>query len=262
MAKRSDPGSQLTALRLNTLDLDHPALAEFAHVDDVSLLKARTYTHLLVDTGRRENSRVIASFTGGRPALVEGRVGRGRTLLLTTTVDRDWSDLVVRTSFVPLVHQLVLYLSGALDSDEVATWEPGDRVTTSPPEGVGPLVLERPDGAEVSLEGDRDEALEQLTLEGIDVVGHYVVRRRGREGERVTFAVNASRDESDLEPASRERIDELLRTPGAGAQPTAIAAQRASVGEDDDPHRTRLWLYVLLSLFGLLLSEAWMVLRD
>lgn len=260
VAKRSDPGSQLTALRLSSLDFDHPALSEFAHVQDVSLLKARTYTHVLVDTGRRDDSRVIASFTGGRPALVEGKVGRGRTLFFTTSLDRDWSDLVVRTSFVPLVHQLVLYLAGALESEEIATWTPGDRVVTAAPGGLGPLALERPDGAEVSLEVEQGEEMEQLTLDGIDIVGHYTVRRRGREGERITFAVNASRDESLSGLVARDRVEEMLLTPGSGSQPTAVAASRTST-QEEDPHRTRLWPFVLLSLFGLLLSEAWMVLR-
>ena len=63
-------------------------------------------THVLVDTAGRPEAKVLASFTGGIPALVEAPLGRGRVLLLTTTIDRDWADLALRTSFPPLAQRM------------------------------------------------------------------------------------------------------------------------------------------------------------
>ena len=258
----SDPGSNaadLSALRLTSLDTEHPALAPFGLVDDVSLLKARTFTHALVDTAPGESSQVIAAFTGGRPALVEGSLERGRTLLFTTSIDRDWSDLVVRTSFVPLVHQLIRHLAGALEQDRRASWRPGDRVTVNLPGGVGPLVLERPDGGVIVLEPGERRAGEAMTLDEIDLPGHYTLRRQGSRDEEVVFAVNGSSAESEPGLANLERLGELLVTAGKGKIPARVA--QPSAPPPEDPHRTRLWPWVLLALFGLLLSEGWLVLR-
>jgi len=47
-----------------------------------------------------------------RPALVEKQVGKGRVMLLSTTVDREWTDLPIRTGFLPLVREAARRLVG------------------------------------------------------------------------------------------------------------------------------------------------------
>ena len=48
---------------------------------------------------------MVLRYENGAPALVEAEVGRGRVLLLTTTVDREWTDLPIRPGFLPLVQE-------------------------------------------------------------------------------------------------------------------------------------------------------------
>ncbi len=59
--------------------------------------------------------RVLASFDDGAPALVEGRRGKGRVLLFTSTADRDWTDWPIRTSFLPAMQRFAGWLAGGLD---------------------------------------------------------------------------------------------------------------------------------------------------
>ncbi|MGB0588842.1 MAG: BatA domain-containing protein [Myxococcota bacterium] len=254
------PDAALAALHITDFDLEHPVTALFASVDDVSLLKAKTYRVALLDpTGRR--ATVLASFTGGLPALVEGLHGDGRTMLWTTTIDRDWSDLALRTSFVPLVHQLMAHLARRDDGRDGANVTIGASVKVPLPAGRGGLVLHRPDGAEVMLEAPDGEAVDgvrSMTVSDIDVLGRYTLRRRSGGQERVSFTAHPDPLESDLIPASTESLDALLQREGDADQAPIQDTPRMT----SETARHPLWPYLLLGLFGLLLSEAWLVLRQ
>lgn len=250
--------AELMSLKIGDVDFEHPALAEFASVDDASLFLARTWTYALLDTVQRPDARVVASFSGGQPALVEASLGRGRVMMLTTSADRDWSDLVIRTSFVPLLQEVVLYLAGRLDGAGTTSHLVGELAEVPLPGGDGALVLERPDGTEVALPAPAADEERSIQLTDIDLVGHYTLRRRVGEVEGVAFAVNAAAAESDLAPAERGQLEAVLARAGEGAMPAA--ASRATP-ETPDSRKTRVWPWILVALFWLLASEAWLVIR-
>lgn len=263
VARRDDPSAVLSTLTIGNVDFNHPAMAEFEIVEDASLFHARVYTYALIDARMREGTRVVASFTGGVPGLVEASLGRGRTMMLTTTIDRDWSDLAIRTSFLPLVHQLVLYLSGKLERQSGASLMVGEPAVVPIPEGDGPVVVQRPDGVEVTLTEEVAPDQDEITVVETDVVGHYLVRRTAGRGEEQAFSVNADRAESRLSRADPKALEELLATPGTGtALPGAEEPGAEAEGGLEDSNRTPIWPVILVLLFGLLASEAWLVLRS
>ena len=251
----------IPSLLFGDVDFEHPALREFASVDDASLFLARTWTYALVDTAQRAGARVLASFSAGQPALVEAGVGRGRVMMLTTSADRDWSDLVIRTSFVPLLQEIAMYLAGRLDGAGSTSHVVGSVAEVPLPEGTGELVLERPDGTEVTLAAPGEEEAEaSIQLTDIDLVGHYTLRRRIGQVEGVAFAVNGDPAESDLALADPVRVAAVLERAGEGTTPGAPAITDA--GEDTpDSRKTRVWPVILVALFWLLASEAWLVIR-
>jgi hypothetical protein len=104
------------AARLARIDELHPALAVFTGEAREGLVGTRFQRYMLTRAaGRGEPPAVLASFDDGAPALVEARRGRGRVLLYTSTVDRDWTDWPLRTSFLPALQRFAGWLSGALD---------------------------------------------------------------------------------------------------------------------------------------------------
>ena len=266
VAAPDDPEAALNVLRFGDVDFDHPALAEFATVDDVSLFRARTWTYALLDTATREGGHVLANYTGGQPALVEAPVGRGRAMMLTTTIDRDWSDLVIRTSFVPLIQQLVLYLAGRLEGSDSGGLRVGESAGVTLPEGQGGLMLERPDGSEVPVEEPQvvegADTPRSVTLVDLDLPGHYTLRRRVGSASPTVFSVNGDRRESDLALADLTRVSAVLERPGAGTSPATAAVASVDDGSGPDSSKQRLWPVVLVGLFWLLASEAWLVIRS
>src|ERR1019366_3981716 len=54
---------------------------------------------------------VLARFDEGAVAAAERKVGAGRVIVWTTTLDDTWTDIAVKPVFLPLVHQLMRYLA-------------------------------------------------------------------------------------------------------------------------------------------------------
>ena len=135
-------------------------------------------------------------FEGGAPALVERRVGRGRVLLWTSTLDADWSNTPLQSAYMPLIQRLVSYLGGA-GGRTGGRYEGvvGAPVTVAlPGEDEEPRVL-GPDGEPVPAEIRRGEGVAVTFVPRAP--GGYEV---GREGAPplARVAVNTSPEESDV----------------------------------------------------------------
>ena len=135
------------AERLLPLDRRAPLLAAFADQGD-SLLSARFFKYTLLDPVRDTALRnVILRFESGAPALVERDVGKGRVMLLTTTVDREWTDLPIRPGFLPLLRETARHLVGAADEESAAASLVGEPRLLSFAGDVQILEVTRPDGS-------------------------------------------------------------------------------------------------------------------
>ena len=256
-----DPKAALAALGIASVEFSHPIFEVFDGLEDASLFKSNITSHVLVDTEGRPGAKVLASFTGGIPALVEAPLGLGRVVMLTTTVDRDWADMALRTSFPPLVQRITGYLARALDRAGGAGFVVGEEVKAKIPDGRGPLVLVSPDGTESPLEAVEDAAT--VFVGTPDIAGHWLVMRAGERERGLPFAVNAAREESDLRMASEAVMTEiagrLMRD--NGVLPTVDVASEEAVVASSESGRTVLWPFILAGLFLLFGSEAWLLVR-
>ena len=140
------------AARFAEVDFDHPALSIFTGEAREGLLGTRTFRYLLARP-RREGpqAQVLAAFDDGAPALLEGRLGKGRVLLFTSSVDRDWTDWPIRTSFLPAMQRFAAYLTGGLEHQRRVATVVGERRSIVPREGETLAALVGPDGRERPL---------------------------------------------------------------------------------------------------------------
>ncbi|MGH7443680.1 MAG: vWA domain-containing protein, partial [Longimicrobiales bacterium] len=138
----------------------HPALELFREPRNGDLGSASHYRYRATEPA--PDTRVLARFDDGVPALLEARRGRGRVLVATSTLDTYWSDLPLQPVFVPLLHRLVAY--GADWHEQPAALTVG-----------GVLVLEdntahtvlAPDGTVVGAEdGDAGAADDEAAADG------------------------------------------------------------------------------------------------
>lgn len=180
-------------------NLGHPILLGLQ--GELGLLGTRTRRIFLLEPDPTRAAEVALSFTSGAPALVSRPHGRGRVALLTTSIDRDWSDLPLRPGFVPLAERVLTWLDTGHPGAAAATLLVGEpRLIPAD----RPVTVHTPDGHERVLPPERDG---QAVFKDTRVPGHYRVTRPG--GEPLTFAVQQDPAESDTTavPVSPPTLD-------------------------------------------------------
>jgi hypothetical protein len=94
---------------LADLDFDHPVLEPFARAQIRDFTKIRFWKHrnlALGETPLGEGTRVLATFDGEKPALLEHRVGEGAVFAFLAGWRPEESQLALSSKFVPLLFSI------------------------------------------------------------------------------------------------------------------------------------------------------------
>ena len=198
---------------LTDIDTEHPVLEVFRGEAATGLSSTRTQAYLLLQPGGNREMRVWARYDDGQPALVETTHQKGRVVVLTTSIDRDLTDLPIRPAFLPLVRQTLLYLGDALhrpDPRRTTVAEP--RTIAIPPQAQNASVI-GPDGKEQTFSRG-DFAAGSLRFGGTELPGHYRVQASFTGAPELlrgeSFAVNVDPRESNLGSLDPEEATALL----------------------------------------------------
>jgi hypothetical protein len=239
------------ALHLVKWEADHPIFTPFSKTAP-ELADAKFFKiSLLGPTTDTADRKVLARFTNGAAALVEASIGAGRTLLFTSTIDRDWNDLPIHPGFLPLVQQAVRHLArkhaafGATDH-AVASSVP------LPTSDLKKLEVRGPDNLSSTFEGDRITGRTAVRFTRTDRPGVYRIIGTDQTGvtrdrDELAFVVNLDPRGSDLTPAPPSALP--VSGTGGGSAPA------------DDSRRVELWHALAAALLLLLLAEGLLVQR-
>ena len=232
--------------RLGALEYSHPVFEIFRAPRSGDFSSARFYGYRATPQAA---GQVLARFDDGTAALLERRVGAGRVLLWTSTLDLGWNDMPVKAVFLPFVHTVTKYLA---DYSEAPASLTVGQVIPAPRRGAGRgaavsrggTVAVAPSGARVSVETE-DGALE------LGEQGFYDVRTQGAGADAATvLASNVDLNESDLTPMDPRELQAAVAGRTAGG-PAGIGEARPS--PDAQAQAQRLWWYLLVA-GGLLLA--------
>ena len=190
-------------LALAELSMKRAPLAPFAEPGAGDLSAARFLRVPEVSMTEGATAAVLARFSDGTPALLEGAVGRGWALLFATSPDDAWTDLVQMPEFVPLMHRLTLHLAAGT-APSVLAGSPGDVTVGVALPGAEQMRVVNADGEEMPLQV-ADGRWSLVAPE----VGAY--RVRSAEEDIAAFAVNLDSAESDPQRLFDEQVRERLR---------------------------------------------------
>lgn len=139
-----DAANGFAALR--NVDWTHPLFAGLLDpkLGDIALTRARRF--FTFDREALENAFVVGWFDNDAPAVIEHTPGTGRVLIFNTTANDTWSDLPRRSSFVPLVDQILSHLGGGTRTRQFTADEPIAFVATGIREDET-VSIEAPNGA-------------------------------------------------------------------------------------------------------------------
>jgi hypothetical protein len=141
------------AFRFGTWDKEHPVLRPLSDPQQGDL--RRIVFHHLTRLKPTPGAKVLARTQSGEPLLVEGRLGGGTVLLFASAADRKWSDWPQSRLYVPLIHQMVGYLTGRLPENGRVRTAPTGPGRDNPP-GVSAdgrsVIVRNLDPAESEIE--------------------------------------------------------------------------------------------------------------
>jgi len=192
------------------------------------------------------DARVLARFDDGAVASAEKRVGTGRVIVWTSTLDDTWTDLPKRPVYLPLVQQLAKYLSRY---EQTTAWATVGQVVD-----LSATLKNKADRVVISPSGERTNIRSnEAGIVELDEQGVYEVRSStNTSGRPDRIAVNLEPSESDLTPLDpAELVAAVTGHATQAADPSAAASQ---VSPEEAEKSQGLWWYLLFA--GLLLLAA------
>ena len=257
-----DPGRS-RSYGIQIADSDHPVFE-----GQMDLSATRYFAFIGADPeSLKPGAEVLASFTNGSPALIEGSFGRddasggGRVLLWTGPIDGDWSNLPFRRVFVPLVDRFAAYLT-----QKRIAWrdvEMGQPIRFTAPASMvdQPVTITAPDGTVRTLNARLDSENNQAFVEyaQTDQIGVYRVQASDAFAAGGAFAVNLNIRESVLAPVDLTQLHEAFgKTPIRliQDQPTTLAGWHQSNEQEKQTSRTEYWPLLLLLALAMFVTES------
>jgi hypothetical protein len=226
---------------MSQVKTDHPIFAAFSRSGRLTSTRVYGYHRATPKNG----ALTIAALDDGSPIVVEGPAGRGKVLLVTTTLDTSWNDLPLTPMFLPLMRQMLEYLEGR---ESASSYTIGNAFTT-PADKDGSLpAVDSPGGTR--LDGIRKNAAGEQSLDAGEI-GFYRLRYRDRDE---FIAVNLDTKESDL---GKLNIDDLVASISPSPEDaSARPAESSGLTAEEKEARQRLWLPLLLTALALFVAEA------
>lgn len=205
------------------------------------------------------SARVLARFNDPdeHPAIVQRRFGRGRVILVTTAVDKEWHHWPDHPTFLPVIMELTQHVVSRGDQgDSYYVGEP-IKLTLDPAMFEAGLRVRTPAypnerEVEMSAVPASDGRGLAVTWEHTETAGQYqfvLHRRDGRETIQLV-AVNVDPKESDLATAGEDELGRAL-----GDLPFEYVKGIDKLTGVTDTARTELWRVLLVIAFIVLTAE-------
>jgi hypothetical protein len=225
---------------MSQIKTDHPIFSPFARSGRLTSTRVYSYHK----AAPKENAEVLASLDDGSPMLIESLAGRGKVLLLTTTLDTAWNDLPLTAMFLPLTRQMLEHLSGG----EAALAYQIGQIFIAPPSEDGTLpAIESPVGGRVE---DAPRTANGELAVNANEIGFYRLRYRDH---LENTAVNIDAKESDLTKLNIEDfVASISPKPDEQSAPTTPERQTA----EDLESKQRIWLPLILLALLLFITES------
>jgi hypothetical protein len=233
---------------LGEIAFDHPLFASLASAQFNDFTKIRFWNYRRIDAGRIANSRVVARFENGDPAIVEKIMGNGRLIVLASGWQPADSQLARSSKFVPL---MAAFLEPRNPRPVLAADQKvGDRVPLPSTDSASKTItVRKPDGTSVAMEGP------STFFDQTDEPGIYTM---DTPDGAVSFAVNLDPLESKTTPVPVETIEQFGVRLAKHSEKTIDREQVRQLHNAELEGQQRIWRWLILAVVGTLILETWL----
>lgn len=230
----------------------HPIVADFAGHAASGLFLARVGEYLPVRVGE-DRAEVVLRYADGAAAILLARRGLGRTAVVTTTANMEWTNLPAKGDYVSLMGNLVAHLVPRRgDRRNLRVGDPLVEPLSASESGL-PVQATAPGGAPLPgqvLPGPRGL---QFQTEPVELAG---VARLGLGLEVRHFALNIDPGDSDIRTADREAVERAL-----GRRVVFITSSGGGAAASAGGRSSEIASTILAAVLGLLVVEAFAAMR-
>ncbi|MGE4550466.1 MAG: BatA domain-containing protein [Opitutales bacterium] len=194
---------------------EHPALSLFNDRRNGNLADADLWTWYRLDESDANQARattVLARLETGEAFLAEKKLGKGVIVQLATSIDGDWTNMPVRSCYLPLVQQIATYLADQVTPPR--NLPAGATLTHFLPEKETgkTLQLNIPDGTTRNLKAVKRGS--RAVVEFSDTRNPGTYELSGENLAKVKFVVSASPRESRLDRITKEELVAKMKSLG------------------------------------------------
>lgn len=245
------PLSEAQPLRLKTTEPIHPAIRIFSEAQMNTLSAAKFYKIFYTDPTPLGNSKTILSFSDDTPAFVERQVDRGRVVLFTSSIDRDWTDFPIKPFFLPLMQQLCKYVSGNVSEEVQGEILVNHNWQLPCPADINSIEITNPEGSKTSISPQFINNERSFLYNETSIPGVYTVTVDGKPHPQFLsrFSVNVDTSEANLDKIEQKEITSLMGG-------TSFTIATSSIGEGSEvllgEAKKTLWgalLFLTLCIF-------------
>jgi hypothetical protein len=245
-------GSEKTSL--SGADLAHPVFRFMAGRPDLFL--SATIDRYFPAGARSTGAKDLAQYVSGDPFLIEASAGKGRVLLMTTSLGADWTSLPLSSFYLPFLQSTVRYLAETSAVHLKLNLRPGEAIEAPIDESAGAhaVTVITPDGDQRPAEIVRggEQAIARYTE--TDQPGVYLMRVADpAKPYSLAFVVRTSTADSDPSPLTRQNWESL--TGGLGFEKLDPVERPLDASPGADAGRQELWRWGLAGVLGLALLE-------
>jgi hypothetical protein len=234
---------------LGQIAFEHPIFAPFADPRFSDFTKIHFWKHRRFSADGMANSRVLARFDSGDPALAEFRLGNGSVLVLASGWHPADSQLALSSKFVPLLYSILELSSGT--KPRAAQFFVGDELPVPASGGNTAPVIVKPGGQRLALEPDA------ARFAHTDAPGVYTLMTGSVTQQ---FAVNLHPNESRTAPLAVEDLERLgvpLKSELKVAARSVEREQRRLAGAELEGQQ-KLWRWLIVVALMVLVVESWL----
>lgn len=250
-----NPPSEERFFVWDRIDWNHPIWSVYRDVPAERIPEIRWFS--IFRTEGSGGGNTIVNFSGGRPALSETRIESGKWIVSWSPIIPPYTDLALRSIFVPFVNRLVEYLAADLSErrSDFLIDEPVVREPSRPIAANTTIEIVRPDGALARPGLENVGTRTRITYDGGDIPGVYTITANGKPID--AFSVNI--DPTEMNAALIDRDELARRWPGFNiiwvepGQTISEAVTQTRYGTELRP--LFLWLTVALFFLEMFLAR-------
>jgi hypothetical protein len=232
----------------------HPLVAPFRGRDRAGLLTTPVARYFKLIKPEDSTAKTALAFTNGDPAIVEQKLGRGRSIVVATSADRSWTTMPLGPSYVPIVQELLSQaVRGQIDERNLLVGRPlGEVVRTVAVDA--PVTVENPAGESQTVRVVTEEGDSRWTYANTARSGFYRAELGPPLSKSELFALNVDTRESNL---AKLDLEELKNGVWSGVAFESFDGQSAADSQATPTvRRDSLHQWILWCVFALLVTES------